>query len=161
MATNISVTRAGRAVSASASMAPWKETVSMSNAPRGGPATKRRPNMVWLKPLTRLSWSSGAISEVEASMAGWWKALPMERRKAARYTCHTSMAPIQNSQAMAREMRALALSARTMTRRRLQRSMQTPATGLRSTSGPRARMPAMARTVAEPVSLVSHHTTAN
>ena len=55
MSTNIRVTRAGRAVRASASMAPWKETVSMSRAPRGGPATKRRPNMDWLKPLTRLS----------------------------------------------------------------------------------------------------------
>lgn len=50
-----------------------------SSAPAGGAAIMVRPWSIWLRPATRVSCSCGTISEVEACIAGSWKACMVAR----------------------------------------------------------------------------------
>ena len=44
--------------------------IPIRNAPRGGVTMLRIPYNVWFIPPTRVSWSLGTISDVEACIAG-------------------------------------------------------------------------------------------
>jgi len=52
-------------------------STSRRRAPRGGASIAARPMRAWFSPATLESLSSGTMSEVEACMAGHWKAPPV------------------------------------------------------------------------------------
>ncbi len=62
---------------------PWMGSRLSSSAPSGGAKMEIRPLRVWLNPARRVRKSFGTISEVEAVMAGLWKAPPSERTSMA------------------------------------------------------------------------------
>ncbi len=75
--------------------------------------------------------------------------------------CHTCAIPAKNRYPSAAEARAIPPSAMIITLRLLKRSISGPANGPISTCGMIATSVAVARTVADPVVVVNHHTRAN
>src|SRR5690606_24270301 len=119
------------------------------------------PYIAWLMPATRVRCSLGTINAVDDCIAGQWKIPPSSRASMMMYTCHTWMPPDQNRYASHNETPAIALSATIIVTRRFHRSTYTPAIGPSTICGSMANRVAVANTVAEPVSAVSHQIRAN
>ena len=133
-----------------------------SSAPSGGATMLIRPCRPWFSPLMRASCSlgheqrGGRLHRREMERAERRARAAWRRRRARPACCRVAYRTISPT-----VVTATRPSAAIMTRRRFQRSTSAPANGLMKTCGRIANRVAVARTVADFVVLVSHHTRAN